>query len=79
MNPLEQLRLRIADKLADISEMFERPTETRITIVIRTPWLPDGGVLISDDDFTLALAEIERLRIKPIIGVDPSSGEGRAS
>ena len=59
---LEKLRCRIADKLVDISAMFERPYETKITIVIRTPWLPDGGVLISDDDFDAALAEIKRLR-----------------
>lgn len=61
---LKKLRFRIADKLVEVSEMFERPNETRITIVIRTPWLADGGVLISDDDFDAVIAEINRLRAK---------------
>jgi hypothetical protein len=61
---LEKLRQRIATKLVEISDMFERPNETRITIVIRTPWLADGGVLLSDDNFDEAIVEIQRLRIR---------------
>ncbi len=48
--------------MKDIEDMFERPKETRITIVIRTPWLVNGGVLISNDDFDQTIAEIARLR-----------------
>ena len=67
-NVLEKLRFRIADKLVEVSEMFERPNETRITIVIRTPWLPDGGVLISDEaNYDDAIAEIQRLRSKDMV------------
>jgi len=67
VNVLEKLRFRIADKLVEVSDMFEFPNKTRITIVIRTPWLPDGGVLISDDDFDEAIAEIQRLRQKDVV------------
>lgn len=38
----------------------------KITIVIRTPWLEeqgkDGGVVLTDDDFDAAIAEINKLR-----------------
>jgi hypothetical protein len=55
----------IAEHLESIAAMFtQRP---KITIVIRTPWLPDGGVLLSDDDFDQAIAEVNRLRERPPI------------
>jgi len=62
---LQELQHDISEKLLEIEDMFKRPV--KITIVIRTPWLADGGVLISNDDFDTALAEIQRLRAKQII------------
>jgi hypothetical protein len=61
---LVQLRADIAAHLEKIAAMFtQRP---KITIVIRMPWLEaegkDGGVVLSDDDFDAAIAEINRLR-----------------
>lgn len=69
MNTFE-LQDAIAAHLHAIGKFFtQRP---RITIVIRTPWLDaqdlDGGVVITDDDLDAAIAEIHRLRDRPIVG-----------
>ena len=61
---LIDLRDGIAYHLEKIAAMFtQRP---KITLVVRTPWLDeegkDGGVVLSDDDFDLAIAEINKLR-----------------
>jgi len=69
---LIETRNEIAYHLEEICKLFkQRP---KITIVIRTPWLAeqgkDGGVVLSDDDFDLAIAEINRLRHKPLIEGD---------
>jgi len=63
---LIQARDKIAYHLEEICKLFkQRP---KITIVIRTPWITeqgkDGGIVLSDDDFDLAIAEINRLRDK---------------
>ena len=65
MDKLQNLRLEIADRLEEICKLFtQRPT---ITIIIRTPWLKDGGVVLTDDDFDAAIAELNRLRERPIL------------
>jgi hypothetical protein len=67
---LLNLQDRIADHLDQISRMFTQ--SPKITIVIRTPWLEaegkDGGVLLSDDDLDMAIAEINRLRNRKPVG-----------
>jgi len=67
---LIQLQERVADHLESICRMFtQRP---KITIVIRTPWIQDeggdGDVVITDDDFDLAIAAINRLRDRKPVG-----------
>jgi hypothetical protein len=57
---LKMLQANVADHLESIAAMFtQRP---KITIVIRTPWLKDGGVILTDDDFDAAITEIQKLR-----------------
>lgn len=73
---LLQIHEEISARLEEISKLFKhRP---KITIVIRTPWLSeegkDGGVLLTDeDDLDAAIAEINRLRNKPLIAGDKSA------
>lgn len=62
-----ELHWRISAKLDDIRAMFERPDDVRLTVVVRTPWIEDGGVLVTDDDEKLAVAEIERLSHKAAV------------
>lgn len=63
---LETLRADVADHLEEICKLFtQRP---KITIVIRTPWLKDGGVVLTDDDFDAAVGEINRLRNREPVG-----------
>jgi len=62
VNKLEKLHAEVAQHLGEISDLFTQPP--KMTIVIRTPWLVDGGLLIGDDDFDEAIAEIQRLRLK---------------
>jgi hypothetical protein len=64
---LLDLRDRIGGHLEDISQMFtQRP---KITIIIRTPWLEtegkDGGIVLTNDDFDAAIAEINKFRNRP--------------
>lgn len=58
---------RVKRKCDEIARLFDRRHrgEVRVTVVIRTPWLEDGGVLVSNDDFDAAVAEIQRLRVRP--------------
>jgi len=35
--------------------------QPKITLLIRTPWLPDGGILITNDSVNEIAAEIARL------------------
>jgi hypothetical protein len=70
MNKVELLHAEVSDHLEKICKLFtQRP---KITIVIRTPWLADegkeGDVLLTDDDLDVAIAAINKLRNKPLIG-----------
>lgn len=66
----KRLQELIADHLEDICQMFTR--RPKITIVIRTPWLEtegkDGDVVLTDDDFDLAIAVINKLRNRQPVG-----------
>lgn len=61
---LQSLHADISERLEQIAKLFKRDEGVKITIVIRMPNRKDGGVLLSDDDFDLAIAEIQRLRVK---------------
>ena len=67
---LLQLHSQVEQHLLEICKLFtQRP---RITIVIRTPWLEaegkEGDIILTDDNFELAIAAINRLRNrKPIV------------
>jgi hypothetical protein len=68
-DPLIELQSQIAEHLEAICKLFtQRP---KITLVIRTPWLEaegkEGGVVLTDDDFDLAIAEINKLRNRPVV------------
>jgi hypothetical protein len=41
--------------------------EPKITLLIRTPWLPDGGILITNDATAAAVDELNRLREKEAV------------
>lgn len=64
---LTRLHYSISDHLVAIEKFFNQPT--KITLVIRTPELEDGGVLIMNDEPELAIAEINRLSKRaPVVG-----------
>ena len=66
MDNLKWLQYEVSAHLEKIAKMFTQ--HPKITIVIRTPWMEaagkDGGILLTDDDLDLAIAEIARLRAK---------------
>lgn len=68
---LVRLQNIISEHLENICTLFtQRP---KITIVIRTPWIDaqegkQGGIVISDDDYDAAIAEINKLRNKAPVG-----------
>jgi len=53
----------VAEHLSRIEHMFA-PECPKITLLVRTPWLKDGGILITNDSTDAALAEFNRLREK---------------
>ena len=74
---LRLLQAEITDHLEQICLLFtHRP---KITIVIRTPWLDaeskEGGVVLSDDDFDLAIAQINKLRNRKTVSGGNGDGE----
>lgn len=58
---LRELNSELVAILNYVARRFDRPDEVRVTLVIRTPWLNDGGVFISDDEADAVVAEIRRL------------------
>jgi hypothetical protein len=58
-----------------VRALFSRPDDVRITLLVRTPWLVDGGVLLSDDDIETAIAELRRLNDKPVCVAAPREHE----
>jgi len=59
---LKRLHADISRKLHEIDALFTR--SPKITIVFRMPWTDDGGVLLTNDELELAIAEIRRLADK---------------
>jgi hypothetical protein len=60
---LNRLHADISKRLNQIAGLFDPKESPKLTIVIRTPWLEDGGVMMGNDDFDQAIAEINRLRM----------------
>jgi hypothetical protein len=55
--------IRIEDRMMEIW-----PGEfPKITLLIRTPWLPDGGILVTNDSIDAAKIEMERLGKKDVV------------
>lgn len=59
---LKRLHEDVSVKLSEIAGLFMKPEEVKITIIIRTPWLADGGVVLSNDTDEEAMAEFNRLK-----------------
>ena len=56
--------LKIEDRMREIWP----DQQPKLTLLIRTPWLEDGGILLTNDDLPAALAEIDRLQKKEPFG-----------
>ena len=60
------LHYAISEHLDEIGKMFKVPV--KLTLLARHPTLNDGGVLLSnEDDYDLAIAEIQRLRARAAV------------
>lgn len=72
---LARLQADIAEHLEAICALFDfRP---KVTIIIRTPWLDDGDVVLSDDSYDLAVNALRRLEKSPSAVVTPPTACGR--
>lgn len=64
MTPAE--RLRIQDFVADCAEDAKRAVkggdQYKATVLLRAPHLPDGDVLVTEDDPDAIIAAIERMK-----------------
>lgn len=59
---LLNLQADIADSLEVIRALFKGAP--KITLIVRNPAVEDGDVIISDDDFELAIGAIRHLQAK---------------
>jgi len=55
----EDLRERIADRLVEMESMFD--PRCKLSFVMRSPHLPDGDLIVTNDDPKLLIKAIERL------------------
>lgn len=61
MTPMEKERLRssIADRLVEMEPLFD--ARCKLTFVMRSPHLPDGDLVVSNDALDKAIAALQRL------------------
>lgn len=63
MNVLQRVGDIASAHLATIAQMFNPPVH--LTLVVRSPELPDGDMVLTDDDLDLAIGAIENLKLRP--------------
>ena len=62
-----QLRDRIADRLADMEPMFD--SRCKLTFLMRSPHLPDGDLVVTNDEIEKVMTALKRLATyKPVGG-----------
>lgn len=66
---LADLRRRLSRKLERVAE--ELPKAYRLTLVARHSTRNGAGVLLTDDDLDLAVAEIQKLKERPEVKEEP--------
>jgi len=59
---IQDAHREISGYLNKIAQMFDRPYETKITILIRNPWLEDGDMLLTNDADDMILTGIKKLQ-----------------
>lgn len=62
---LTDLYLRLAGGLSGIAD--ELPKDYKLTLVARHTKMPGAGILLTDDDVSLVIAEIDKLKARPVI------------
>ena len=62
----EQLRSEIADIIVEYLEPI-CDVRCRISVVIRGPHLPDGDLVVTNDDLDHVIAALQRLKTYPAI------------
>ena len=74
---LQRLHADISRSLNEIAALFDPKHTPKMTLIIRTPWLEDGDVLMGNDDYDESIAAINRLRSKEPVAA--GSGSAPAS
>lgn len=69
---LQRIHADISESLNEIAALFDPKHTPMITLIVRTPWLEDGDVLMGNDDYDKAIAAINRLRPTAEIETDPA-------
>lgn len=68
MTPAQKERLRdaIADRLVDMESMFD--SRCKLSFVMRSPHLPDGDVVVTNDNIEAVIGALQRLKTYTSIG-----------
>ncbi len=67
---LEQLH---DDLSADLAQIAARFKNAKITLIVRSPDLADGDVVLTDDNLELAVAALRKLENKAMHVIEPRS------
>lgn len=62
---IEMIRTEIAEHLQEIADFFDKPDDVKVTCVVRCPWLGDGNLVVSNDDYDRAALTILDLKNRP--------------
>jgi hypothetical protein len=54
----QAVEVRLTRLLGEVADLFRAP---RVTLVVRSPQLPGGALVLTDDDLDLAVEAIRRL------------------
>jgi hypothetical protein len=57
-----EVHLEISDRCLEVARLFK--PGAKVTILIRTPSLADGDMVVTDDDIDLAVAALQGLKQK---------------
>ena len=71
MKPTKNIMRLHEDLQTDLDRIYARFKNPKITLIIRSPDISDGDVVISNDDLESAIGAVRRLQAKSAFVIEP--------